>query len=251
MTDQDEWTRRASSFGTEAAAYATYRPGYPAAFREWALAPVRASGQPEVLDLAAGTGKLTEGLLADGVSVTAVEPDPAMLALLTELFPDVPAMQGTAERIPLPDASVSAVFVAQALHWFDLDRALPEIARVLRPGGSLVTVWNSYDDRMPWLDALCAVSGMVRWTEERQRRWDTGLAGLGEVEHMTFPNWIVRTVDSMLATTATSSGLLVRSPDERDRVLAEVRAGLVADPATSHGEFAVPMVSNALRVTPR
>lgn len=251
MTDQDETTRRASAFGTEAAAYATYRPGYPTAFHEWALAPVRASGHPEVLDLAAGTGKLTGGLLGRGVAVTAVEPDPAMLAQLTELFPDVPARKGNAEAIPLPDGSVGAVFVAQALHWFDLDRALPEIVRVLRPGGSLVAVWNSYDDRMPWLDLLCRVSGMVRWTTERDQRLDPRVTSLGEVEHTTFPNWIVRTVDSMLATTATSSGMLIKSPEERAAILAEVRAGLEADPATAHGEFAVPMVTNAFRVTPR
>lgn len=251
MTEQDEWARRASVFGTRAAAYATYRPGYPAAFREWALAPVLAAGEPAVLDLAAGTGKLTESLLGHGVTVTAVEPDPAMLAQLTELFPDVPALKGNAEEIPLPDSSVSAVLVGQALHWFDLDRALPEIARVLRPGGSLVVVWNAYDDRVPWLDALCGISGMVRWTVEREQRLDPRLADFGEVEHTTFPNWIIRTVDTLLATTATSSGLLVRTPEERDRILAEVRQVLEADPGTAHGEFAVPMVSNAFRVTPR
>jgi len=144
--DHEEQARRASSFGSQAAAYAQYRPDYPADLLSWALAPLRGTGRLRVVDIGAGTGKLTGGLLGQDVDVVAVEPDPAMLAELTSRFPDVAAMSGTAEEIPLPDSSVHAAFAGQALHWFDLDRALPEIGRVLRPGGFLVAMWNSYDD---------------------------------------------------------------------------------------------------------
>src|SRR6202034_921579 len=107
-----------------------------------------------VLDLGAGTGKLTAVLLGLGAQVTAVEPDAAMLGELRRGLPAVRALPGSAERIPLPDASVDAVLCGQALHWFDLSRALPEIARVLVPGGALGGLWNSDDDRVPWVAGL-------------------------------------------------------------------------------------------------
>ncbi len=251
MTDPDEFSRRASSFGTQAGAYAAYRPHYPVAFLQWALAPVPAAGGSAVLDLAAGTGKLTEGLLAQGATVTAVEPDPAMLAELTARFPAVTAKSGTAEAIPLPDSSVAAVFAGQALHWFDLARALPEIARVLVPGGSLVAAWNTYDERMPYLDRLHELSETVTYgTDSDTQRLDPRLVDFGTVERREFPNWVIRTVDTMLATVATQSGMLVREPEDRDRVLAEVRAVLESDRATANGEFAVPMITVGVRITP-
>lgn len=251
MSTQEEFARRAGSFGTQATAYATFRPHYPTAFLDWALAPVRAAGSTQVLDLAAGTGKLTEGLLAQGMSVTAVEPDPAMLAELTGRFPAVTAMSGTAESIPLPDASVAAVFAGQALHWFDLPRALPEIGRVLMPGGSLVAVWNTYDDRMPYLAELHRISESVTYTTNDEGRViDPELAVFGTVEQREFPNWFVRTVDSMVSTVATQSGMLVLESGQRDEVLATVRAVLTADPGTANGEFAVPMITVATRITP-
>jgi ubiquinone/menaquinone biosynthesis C-methylase UbiE len=116
-------TERARSFGAVAADYAEHRPGYPAEAVQWALAP--APGV-HVLDLGAGTGKLTEALLErSGVRVTAVDPDPEMPAQFTRRLPDVDARLGTAEDVPLPDASVDAVLVGQAVHWFDLDVAGP------------------------------------------------------------------------------------------------------------------------------
>src|SRR5436305_7874146 len=143
--DPAEWARRASSFGAQAADYDEHRPDYPLAALEWSLAPVGSAG-PRVLDLGAGTGKLTGGLLALGLlDVLAVEPDAEMLGELTRRFPEVDARPGSAEDIPLPDDSVDAVLAGQAMHWFDLARALPEITRVLRPGGVLAGLWNRPD----------------------------------------------------------------------------------------------------------
>src|SRR4051794_24136233 len=119
---------RARSFGSQASDYAEHRPDYPVDGIRWALAG--AAGEPRaVLDLAAGTGKLTAGLIALGLAVTAVEPDAGMLAELSRRIPGVPVLEGTAERIPLPDSSVDAVLVGQAFHWFDVPKALTEIAR--------------------------------------------------------------------------------------------------------------------------
>jgi SAM-dependent methyltransferase len=242
----EEHTRRASSFGSQADAYARYRPDYPVALLEWGLAPLEAAGTARVLDLAAGTGKLTEGLLRLGLDVIAVEPDTAMLTELTSRYPDVTAKPGAAEAIPLDDAAVDAVFVGQALHWFDLDRALPEIARVLRPGGVFVAAWNTYDDTVPWVAEFCALSDSVMRTRANNQPFDLG--PLGAVEEATFPHHTRQSADSLVNTVGTQSHMLVSPPDVRDVVLARIRAYLLATPETAHGEFDVPMRTLGLRV---
>src|SRR5262249_54933891 len=136
---KDERLLLSSSFGTAAGAYAEHRPDYAQAAVSWAL---ETAPGPRVLDLGAGTGKLTGTLVALGVDVVAVEPDPAMLAELHRSLPAVRALPGSAESIPLPDASVDAVLSGNAMHWFDMDLAGPEIARVLAPGGVLAGLWN-------------------------------------------------------------------------------------------------------------
>ena len=112
-----------------------------------------------MLDLGAGTGKLTTALVALGAEVIAVEPDPAMLTELRHTMPTVDALPGSAEAIPLPDASVDAVLAGHALHWFDMKSAGPEIARVLTSGGILAGLWNVLDDRVDWVAGLERVSG--------------------------------------------------------------------------------------------
>ena len=154
--EQDERLLHGSSFGAAAAAYAEHRPDYAQAAVRWALEP--APG-PRVLDLGAGTGKLTATLVALGADVVAVEPDPAMLAELRRALPAVRALPGSAEAIPLPDASVDAVLAGNAMHWFDMAVAGPEIARVLAPGGILAGLWNVMDDRVDWVAGLARVSG--------------------------------------------------------------------------------------------
>jgi SAM-dependent methyltransferase len=156
MEKNETLAARRATFGPNAAAYARHRPDYPAEAIRWALAgatrPVR-----QVLDLAAGTGKLTDGLVAIGLDVTAVEPNPGMRAEFTRQHPGVPVRAGTAERIPLPDASVDAVLGGQAFHWFDLDAAFAECARVLRPGGVVAALWNQEDRRVEWVAELTRV----------------------------------------------------------------------------------------------
>lgn len=137
-----------------AAAYERARPSYPAE----AVAHVVGHGGigpgRRVLDLAAGTGKLTRLLVPSGAAVVAVEPVAAMRALLVSSAPDVEALDGTAESLPLDDASVDAVTVAQGFHWFDPPVALAEIRRVLRPGGHLFLLWNTRDRSRGWVAAF-------------------------------------------------------------------------------------------------
>jgi len=258
QAERDDRLRHGSSFGAAATAYAEHRPGYAEAAVRWALEPVRAREPLRVLDLAAGTGKLTATLIRLGADVTAVEPDPAMLAELRRSLGSVTALPGRAEDIPVPDGSVDAVLVGQAMHWFDLSRAIPEIARVLTPGGVLAALWNVDDDRTDWVATLAQISKgkanvtLLRWRDSaaraRQERLAAAGSGLFETpEAGEFEHRQRRTVDSLVATIATHSNLLVMDEPDRAALLAEVRDFLQARPETSSGEFVLPMVTAVLR----
>ena len=141
--------RAARGFDSAAGVYERVRPGYPPEAVEWLASTLGLRPGRTVLDLGAGTGKLTAALGSTGAPVIAVEPSEPMLALLREEAPEAEALVGTAEAIPLPAASVDAVTVAQAFHRFAYDAALGEIHRVLRPGGLLALVWNRRDLSAP------------------------------------------------------------------------------------------------------
>jgi SAM-dependent methyltransferase len=252
VADQDPalWARRSSSFGAAARAYAEHRPDYAADAVAWCLAGAQ---RPvvDVLDLAAGTGALTAGLVATGVSVTAVEPDPLMLGELLRRVPGVPAVVGTAEAVPLPAASMDAVLVATAFHWFDTDRALPEIARVLRPGGVLGLLYNLIDDSVSWVAELDEVSRTSVSIPPGEADEVPSYVGFGPVEQARFPHQHRRTAESLTATIGTHSHTLVVSDEERAEVLGRVRAFLDSRSETSGGAFDHPLVTLAARCVPR
>jgi len=141
-------------FSHAAQAYAQGRPDYPAELQPWLQQVLGLAPGRQVLDLGAGTGKFTRLLTRTGAQVTAVEPVAEMRAQLSAGLPGVPVLEGTAEALPLPDASVDAVVCAQAFHWFANEAALQEIHRVLRPGGSLGLVWNVRDESVDWVARL-------------------------------------------------------------------------------------------------
>ncbi|MBF4461819.1 MULTISPECIES: class I SAM-dependent methyltransferase [unclassified Rathayibacter] len=158
----NDWAR---AFGRAVDAYDRGRPGYPDEAVDWLVAhtPQRdgASSAPQrVADLGAGTGKFTASLVARRLDVTAVEPDPAMLARLGEHLPSVRRVAGSAEALPLADASVELVTAAQSWHWVDAERAGAEVARVLVPEGILALVWNIRDESVPWVRQLGDVAGV-------------------------------------------------------------------------------------------
>jgi SAM-dependent methyltransferase len=254
---QDDELRLSSSFGAAAAAYAEHRPDYAPAAVRWALA---AAPGPRVLDLGAGTGKLTAALAGLGLDVVAVEPDPAMLAELRDALPDVRALPGGAESIPLPDGSVDAVVAGNAMHWFDMDVAGPEIARVLAPGGSLAGLWNVLDDDVDWVAGLERVSGSAAiGPRDTRSSWRAATAGLhlpgdaaaarfGSPGQDEFPHGQRRTADSLVATLATRAGMLVMPEPEREATVGRIRDYLASRPETAQGGFTLPMLTGVLRV---
>jgi SAM-dependent methyltransferase len=235
---------RARSFGAEATAYDRGRPGYPEAALRACLPAIAAGRAPRVLDLAAGTGKLTAGLLALGADVVAVEPLPEMRALIPA---PAEALDGRAEAIPLGDATVDAVLVGQAFHWFDQAAALAEVARVLRPGGTVGLLWNLLDDRVPWVAAVCDVFA----AEDRASRagadpapW-TAAPGLTDPEPLLIDHAQPADADVLVDNIASRSAVILRPPAERAALLAQVRA--LAPPSP----FAIPYACRVWRALRR
>lgn len=222
----------------------------------WALSSCPGA---RVLDLGAGTGKLTAALVAMGVEVTAVEPDPAMLDQLRSVLPRVRAVPGSAEAIPLADRSVDAVVVGNAMHWFDMRAAGPEIARVLVPHGLLSGLWNVVDDGVPWVARLAGVSGGAAiGPRDTPGGWRLSTADIldpapgdralfGDVERAEFPHGQRRTADSLTTTLSTRAGMLVMTATEREVRLGRIRAFLARTPETAAGEFTLPMRTCVLR----
>lgn len=148
---------RATSFGAEAENYEAGRPEYPFEAVAWML-DILPPGAHRIADVGAGTGKLTRALVAaPGAEVVAIDPDSEMLEALRAALPGVPTFLGTAEALPLPDASVDAMVLGQAWHWVDPAAASREIGRVVRPGGALGLIWNVRDERVDWVRALTEI----------------------------------------------------------------------------------------------
>ncbi len=184
----DQRQRQARSFGGVADAYDRGRPSYPRDAAVWLT-----SAEPlTVLELGAGTGKLTEHLVALGHDVHATDPEPAMLEILRERLPGVRTAEAVAEEIPGPDNAYDVVVGAQCFHWFDVDRAIPEIVRVLKPGGSLALTWNERDERIPWVKRLGKIIGTQEQAVDPTETLKKSLRFL-YVETETFKNW--QTID--------------------------------------------------------
>jgi SAM-dependent methyltransferase len=215
-TDQPDPAR---SFGGVADAYDRGRPTYPREAAVWLT-----SDRPvSVLELGSGTGKLTTQLVALGHDVHATEPDPQMLAILEKNLAGVRVSQAPAEEIPAGDASYDVVVSAQAFHWFDLDRALPEIARVLRPGGRLSLVWNQRDERIPWVKRL----GRIIGTQDQLRDPIEVLAAsglFGDVETEAFKSWQVVDRNSIQDLVRSRSNIATLPPAQQEAKMAEVLA---------------------------
>jgi SAM-dependent methyltransferase len=242
---------RRLTFGAHAAAYERARPAWPEAAAQW-LVP---GGAELVVELGAGTGKLTRAVSALGTRVVAVEPDPRMLAVLNGL--GLEGVDGSAEAIPFDDGVADGVVAGSSLHWFELERALPEIHRVLRPGGRFGFGWNHRDDRHP------AIARMGRTVYEAQARrpgprwrsrdWAAELTESGlfrDVEHALFEHVHELPREALADHLLSYSGVAALPEDERRRIFGEVAQLIDADPSLGDGEtLRLPFVVAAYRAT--
>ena len=240
MTEAHE---RSLSFGAEAAAYERGRPSYPPEAIDWLLPP----GARDVLDLGAGTGKLTTRLVERGLDVVAVDPIAEMLEVLRTSPSQTPALLGTAEEIPLDDDSMDAVLVAQAWHWFDPARAILEVARVLRPGGRLGLVWNTRDERLGWVKDLGRIIGHEDDPFNHTVTLPPPFTDVAR-HQVEWTNYL--TPQALIDLVASRSYCITSPAAVRTRTLHQVRELLATHPALAHATgVALPYVTVCIRAT--
>lgn len=223
--------------------YEAARPSYPPEAVAWFVERLRVAPGRRVADVAAGTGKLTRLLVPTGAELLAVEPVAGMRATFRRLLPDVPLVAGTAEAMPLAAASLDAITVAQAWHWFDHERATAEAARVLRPGARLGLVWNARDRSEPWVDQVWSIMDRVEkrapWRDHENWR-DSAMRempGFGELHEGEFRHVQRITPEGVVQRVASVSHVAVLPEPERELVLAEVRDLLAGHPAVRGREI--------------
>lgn len=267
--DEQSWDARGDSFGRGAAVYEQTRPGYTVDTVRWIL-----GDRPlAVLDLGAGTGQLTRQLIACGHTTTAVEPDPAMLARLAATTPQAIALNGSAEDIPVPDASHDALLISHAYHWFEPEPAHREFARVVKPGGVLAALWNLRDEEIPWSAELSTIlrdedtgadretsaAIMLHGTLAALRRADgAGLSGwvanpsfgsaFGPITQGFFPNSTRHTTQTLVDLVKSRSYYLTSTPERQAVLDSQVRKLATGHPdLVGHDEFDLHYVTVVFR----
>ncbi|MGH8900991.1 MAG: class I SAM-dependent methyltransferase [Egibacteraceae bacterium] len=234
----------ARGFDLAGAAYERGRPSYPEAAVDLLCAELGIGPGRDVLDLAAGTGKLTRLLVPSGARLVAVEPVAGMRKVLAEALPDLPVLDGTAEALPLADGSIDAVVVAQAFHWFDGPRALAEIARVLRPDGRLGLIWNIRDEAVDWVPELSALldrhaGGAPRYRHMAWRSAFDGSHDFGPLHERHFRYAPAASLAAMRDRVASTSYIACLPDPEREAFLDEVTT-LLARTADADGRITMP-----------
>jgi SAM-dependent methyltransferase len=219
MSEMSEMRDHALSFAAVAEAYDRARPSYPAEAVAWLAGSRRAN----VLELGAGTGKLTELLVAAGHDVIATDPLPEMLQHLRTRVPGARVAVAGAERIPVASRSADVVVCAQSFHWFDHDAALPEIARVLRPGGVLALVWNARDEAIPWVRKLGAIIGSADNQTDLAEPAEAS-EHFGALDHQEFRFWQSLRREELFDLVRSRSYVALLGDSEREDLLARVGA---------------------------
>jgi SAM-dependent methyltransferase len=233
------------SFDRIAEEYERLRPDYP----DTVLDGLPVAAEAAVLDVGAGTGKLTRVLARRYAKVIAVEPLDGMRAVLDRAVPGVESHRGSAEELPLGDAGVDAAFAGQAFHWFDHDRAIPELARVLRPGGLLALVWNSPDEERPsplppeFEEYVETLHAAAQKRFEDAPPWHEAIRGgpFGEVHEYAVPHDHVLDRVDVVGSMCTASWIASRPEDER----AEIHARLL-ELLPEEGVYAIPNLANVM-----
>jgi SAM-dependent methyltransferase len=222
-------------FTAAAEIYVTGRPDYPEGISEWLQGPLNLGTGKTVLDLGSGTGKFLRHLGATGAEVVAIEPLSAMSRLLGAENPNVPVLDGTAEEIPLARDSLDAVVCAMSFHWFANNRALGEIHRVLKPGGSLGLVWYVRNEKVGWVAALGEIVQPYQGESPRyySGAWRRAFPanGFGPLVEKRFPHMQVGSPDNVILENFLSISFIAALPQsERDSVAIRIREVISAAP---------------------
>ncbi|NNK91765.1 MAG: methyltransferase domain-containing protein [Acidimicrobiia bacterium] len=215
----------AEGFSEDGWRYERGRAGYPSEAVDWLVDHLRIGPNSMVADVAAGTGKLTREL-AGRCRLLAVEPVPQMHEVLREVT-EVPVVEAVAEHLPFADATFDAITIAQALHWFDRERAGNELHRLLKPGTRLGLIWNARDRSHPVVDALWSIMDEIEsdapWRQERARSTNA-VPGFGPDNRQDFTQVVETTRQGVEDRMLSVSYISVLAPDKRTEVLAECRA---------------------------
>lgn len=227
--------------GFEAApdAYERGRPEYPAAAVAYLVQHLAIQPSTVIVDLGAGTGKFTKFLIPTGAKLIAVEPVAGMRKKLSELLPSVQSIEGTAEKIPLPNGSVDAVIVAQAFHWFNGSTALREIHRVLKSGGRLGLIWNARDESLDWVAQLTDIidpheKGAPRYRSGEWKRAFETTSLFTPLEMAEFRHSQIGPPEMVVDRVASISFISALSESEKALVLDQVRSLIRSHPLTSN-----------------
>jgi SAM-dependent methyltransferase len=238
---------QARSFGAEAERYDSYRPDYPSEAIDWALD----GRHPElIVDVGAGTGKLTTALLGRARQIVAVEPDPNMLAVLADRLDGVSARAGSAEQLPLPDGSADAIFAGQSFHWFARPAADYELARVLKPGGVLALIWNFPAPDEPWLQELYRITRPgITGPTPIERTWDAPDRGLFTPEESAWFDSEHRLSgpDAVLNLVHTWSWVITQPPAAQAEIDAAVRQQVAELPHLQGDQVSFPQRTKVAR----
>jgi SAM-dependent methyltransferase len=242
---------QALSFGQAAERYDRIRPTYPPEALRWALESV-ADGST-VVDLGAGTGLLTRVLLGLGYAVVPIEPDAGMRTQLDAATPGTRAREGSAEALPVDDGSLDAVVCGQAYHWFDREKAHPELARAIRPGGVFAPIWNIRDESAPWVRQLSVITrqradGTLNPASGESIRSEGFGPEFGPVERAEFRHATTHTADSLVELVKSRSYYLTATPADQTEIEKDVRALAWEHPDLAGKEtFELPYVTVVYR----
>ena len=225
--------------------YVAGRPGYPPEAAAWLVDVLKVGPGSRTLEVGAGTGKFLPLLLGCGGEIVAVEPVAAMREQLTAGFPQVEALAGTAEAIPLPDASVDAVVCAQAFHWFATAAAVAEMRRVLKPGGVLGLIWNVRDESVPWVAELSTITDPWEGDTPRYRTgaWRSAFPapGFEFIGERHARNDHVGGAEQVVVKRTTSVSFIAALPQaQREAVERQVRALIARTPELAGDQVAFP-----------
>ncbi|HVX79393.1 MAG TPA: class I SAM-dependent methyltransferase [Bradyrhizobium sp.] len=245
----------ADGYAAKADAYVRGRPDYPDDILGWLRGNLDLGPGKVVVDLGAGTGKFTAYLRKTGARVIAVEPVAEMRQKLSASFPDVEALAGTAQAIPLPDASVDALTCATAFHWFATTETMREIHRVLKPGGKLGLIWNVRDESVAWVKEVARIVNAYEGDVPRQASgaWKKAFPfeGIGPLQEVRFPHGHTGSPEDVIVNRARTVSFIAALPKEEEaKVVAQVRALIAAEPSLAgRTTVTMPYVTTAYSAT--